>query len=164
MPLKSEPTIVPGILLSDLSIVEGGTNKRTIVGSFDQFAFPQFPATYGRFFVTAWIANLAGTVSQLELTLRVEEKGSAHVMFSTSTKLNFPSPQTFDQTTVMALAVPVMGVVFQRPGLYTIVLLVDGEEAGRWRRFRGRGEAQPGPARPAQTETAGGQSVSQWRR
>ena len=131
MPLKSEPTIVPGILLSDLSIVEGGTNKRTIVCSFDQFAFPQFPATYGRFFVTAWIANLAGTVSQLELTLRVEEKGSAHVMFSTSTKLNFPSPQTFDQTTVMALAVPVMGVVFQRPGLYTIVLLVDGEEAGR---------------------------------
>ena len=131
MPLKSEPTIVPGILLSDLSIVEQGTSKRTIVGSFDQFAFPQFPATYGRFFVTAWVSNLAGTVSQLELTLRVEEKGSAHVMFSTSTKLNFSKPQTFDQATVMALAVPVMGVVFQSPGLYTIVLLVDGEEAGR---------------------------------
>src|SRR5207248_11293482 len=114
-PLKSEITNVTRILLSVLSIVERCTNQQIIVGSFDLFAFPQFPTTYGRFFVTDLIANLAGTVSQLELTLRVEEKGSAHVMFSTSTKLNFPSPQTFDQTTVMALAVPVMGVVFQRP-------------------------------------------------
>lgn len=129
--LQSEPAVVPGILLSDLSIVEHGTSKRTIVGCFDQFSFPQFPATYGRFFVTAWIANLSGSLSQIELTCRVEEKGSAHVMFSTATRLSFEVPQVFDKTAVVALAVPVLGVVFQKPDLYTIVLLLNGEEVGR---------------------------------
>ena len=131
MPLESEPTIVPGILLSDLAIVEIGTGKRSVIGSFDQFAFPQFPATYGRFFVTAWIANVAGTFSELELTCRVEEKGSAHVVFSISTNLKFPAETTFDRSVIMALSTPVAGIVFPKPGLYTIVLLLNGEEVGK---------------------------------
>ena len=130
MPLQSEPTVVPGILLSDLSIVEHGTSKRTVVGCFDHLMFPQFPATYGRFFVTAWIANLAGSVSQIELTCRIEET-SGHVMFSTASTLNFNTPHTFEQTQVVALAVPVLGLVFQKAGLYTVVLLLNGEEVGR---------------------------------
>ena len=93
--------------------------------------FPQFPATYGRFFVTAWIANLAGSVSQIELTCRLEEKLSGHVMFSTATTLNFETPHTFEQTQVVALAIPIHGVVFQKTGLYTVVLLLDGDEVGR---------------------------------
>jgi hypothetical protein len=131
MPLQSEPTVIPGILLSDLSIVEHGTNKRTIVGCFDHLMFPQFPATYGRFFVTTWIANLAGSVSQIELTCQIEEKISGHVMFSTASTLNFETPHTFEQTQVVALGVPVLGIVFQKAGLYTVIMLLNGEEVGR---------------------------------
>jgi len=150
MPLQSEPTVVPGILLSDLSIVEHGTNKRTIVGCFDHLMFPQFPATYGRFFVTAWIANLAGSVSQIELTCRVEEKISGHVMFSTASTLNFETPHTFEQTQVVALGVPILGGVFKKHALYTVVLLLNGEEVGRRDFNVSQLPAQSGSNRPQQ--------------
>src|SRR5438477_9233585 len=112
MPFKSEPVLVPSILLSDLAIVEQGTGKRSIIGSFDQFTFPQFPATYGRFFLTAWVSNMAGTFSALELTFRVEEKGSAHVIFSASSGITFNAETTFDKDIIMALSTPVIGLSF----------------------------------------------------
>jgi hypothetical protein len=130
MPIKSEPSLVPGILMSDVSIVEVGSNKRSVVGCFDQFVFPQFPAAYGRFFVTAWISNLVGTLSEVELTCRVEQKGSGHVVFSNSIHLNFPGEQTFEAVTILATSIPVQGVVFQQPGTYTIALLLNGENVG----------------------------------
>jgi hypothetical protein len=144
MPFQSEPTLVPGIVLSDLSIVEQNTGKRSIIGSFDQLVFPQFPATYGRFFVTAWIANIAGTFDEMELTCRIEDKASAHVIFSTSTKIQFPAQQTFDNSAILALSTAVMGAVFQRAALYTIVLLLNGEETGR-RDFNIRLAQRPSP-------------------
>lgn len=130
MPLKSEPSVVPGILLSDVSIIEGGTNKRSIVGCFDQFEFPQFPAAYGQFFVTAWISNMVGTLTELELTCRLEAKGSGHVVFSNSMHLPFPTEQTFDGTNTAAMSIGVQGVVFQKPGTYTLVLLLNGDKVG----------------------------------
>jgi hypothetical protein len=130
MPLQSEPTVVPGILLSDLAIVEQGTGKRSIIGSFDHFTLPQFPARIGRFFVTAWLANLAGTFLELELTCRIEDKGSAHVVFSSSANIKFPAETTFNKNVIMALSTPVEGVSFPKPGLYTIVLLLNGDKVG----------------------------------
>ncbi len=130
MPLKSEPSVLPGILLSDVSIVEAGSNKRSIVGCFDQFEFPQFPAAYGRFFVTSWISNMVGTLSEIELTCRLEAKGSGHVVFSNSNRVVFPAEQTFDGKTIAATSIAVQGVVFQQPGTYTIVLLLNGDKVG----------------------------------
>lgn len=130
MALKSEPSVVPGILMSDLSIVEHLTQKRSIIGCFDQFIFPQFPVTLGRFWVTAWISNLAGTLSALELTCRIQEKGSAHVVFSSSTNMQFPQETALDPTNTLALSAPVEGIVFPKPGVYTIVLLLNADEVG----------------------------------
>jgi hypothetical protein len=144
MPLKSEPSVVPGILLSDVSIVEAGSNKRSIVGCFDQFEFPQFPAVYGRFFVTAWISNMVGTLSELELTCRLEAKGSGHVVFSNSIHVPFPAEQTFDGTNTAATSMAIQGVVFQKPGTYTLVLLLNGATAGE-RDFIVRLVQQPPP-------------------
>src|SRR5438552_969461 len=89
MPFQSEPTVIPAILLSDLAIVEQGSGKRSVIGSFDQFSFPQFPARYERFFITAWVSNLVGSLSELEMASRIEEKGSGHVIFSSSANLKF---------------------------------------------------------------------------
>lgn len=130
MPFKSEPVLVPSIVMSDLAIVEQGTGKRSIIGSFDQFIFPQFPATYGRFFLTVWVSNMAGTFSALEATFRVEEKGSAHVVFSSSTSITFSTETTFDKDLIMALSAPIIGLSFPKPGLYTIALLLAGEKIG----------------------------------
>ena len=131
MALKSEPVVIPGILMSDLSIIEHGTSKRSVVGIFDQFAFSQFPITIARFWITAWITNLAGTLSEMELTTRIQEKGSAHVVFSSSTNVQFPSETALDPTNTSALSTPVIGITFQKPGIYTIVLLLNGDEIGK---------------------------------
>jgi hypothetical protein len=131
MALESEPTVLPAILLSDLSIVEHGTGKRSIVGCFDQLAFPQFPVQLGRFFVTAWLSNLEGKVSSMELTCRIEEKASAHVVFSSSTTIQFGAEHQFARDNIMALATPIQGALFQKPGVYTILLLLNGEESGK---------------------------------
>ena len=130
MPLKSEPSVVPAILLSDVSIVEQRTNKRSVVGTFEQFMFPAFPAAYGQFFVTAWVSNLIGTLSELELTLRIEEKASAHVIFSNSNRVEFKPERTFDQSTTLATSMLVQGAVFPRAATYTVVLLLNGEKIG----------------------------------
>lgn len=131
MALQGEATVVPAILLSDVSIVEQGTQKRSIVGIFDQFAFPQFPMQIGRFQITAWISNLAGTTSALELTTRIQERDSAHVIFSSSGNLQFPSETTLDPTQILAFNTTVNGIIFPKHGVYTIVLLLNGDEVGK---------------------------------
>jgi hypothetical protein len=131
MALKSEPTVISGILMSDLSTIEQGTQKRSVIGCFDQFVFPQFPVQIGRFWITGWFTNLAGTLSQMELTTRIQEKGSGHVVFSSSTNVQFPSETPFDQENTLALSTPIVGIVFQKAGIYTIVLLLNGEEVGK---------------------------------
>ena len=131
MALKSEPSVIPGILMSDLSIVEHGTQKRSVIGCFDNFAFAQFPISLGRFWVTSWIANLVGTVSTVELTCRIQEMASAHVLFSSSTNITFPDGTALDPTNTLALNIPIDGLTFPRSGIYTIVLLLSGEEVGK---------------------------------
>lgn len=131
MPLESEPSVVPGILLSDVSIVEQGTQKRSIIGSFDQFMFAQFPANYGRFFITAWITNMQGGLSELEVTTRIQEVGSAHVVFSTSTRAEFGEERKFERDNTMGISTAVAGIVFPKPGRYVILLLMNGEEVGK---------------------------------
>jgi hypothetical protein len=129
MAIESEPSALPAILLSDLSIVEHGTGKRSIIGCFDQLVFPQFPVRVGQFFATAWLSNIEGKVSSLELTCRIQEKASAHVVFSNSTSMQFGEEHQLNRDNVLALATPIQGVVFPKPGVYTIVLLLDGDEA-----------------------------------
>jgi hypothetical protein len=131
MAIESEPALVPGILLSDMSIVEQGSQKRSLIGCFDQFTFQQFPAKYPRFFITAWMTNIQGSLSALELTTRIEEKGSAHVVFSSSMRVQFKEEKKIERERVMAMSIAVPGILFPKPGVYTIGLLIDGNEAGK---------------------------------
>jgi hypothetical protein len=127
---EAEPSVISAILLSDMSILEQGTQKRSLIGCFDRFAFHQFPARYGLFFITAAITNVEGTFTKLELTYRIEKKG--HVVFSNSTTIQFePSPKTYARDEVMGLSVPVPGITFPEPGVYTVLVLLDGDEIGK---------------------------------
>src|ERR1043166_4330688 len=105
------------------------TQKRSLIGTFDQFGFHQFPAEYGRFFITASITNVEGTFSKLELTYRIEKRG--HVVFSNSTTIQFDTERQIERNTVMGLSVGVQGVIFPEPGTYTVMVLLDGEEIGK---------------------------------
>ncbi|HAF13963.1 MAG TPA: hypothetical protein DCK99_09750 [Blastocatellia bacterium] len=131
MALESEPSVVPGIFLSDNSIIEHKTEKRSLIGCFDQFAFPQFPAKYPRFFITIWVTNIEGTLTQIDLTTRIEQKGSAHVVFSSSIKAELAEEKKFERKNILAFSIPVPGITFPTPGTYTVVILLNGEEAGK---------------------------------
>jgi hypothetical protein len=130
MPLKSEPVAISAILLSDSSIVEQGTQKRSVIGCFEQISLPKLPSPYGRFWVTAWISNIVGTLSEMTLTTRIQEK-SGHVVFSSGTKIQFPRETSFDNTVTLAFSTPIDGITFPRTGIYTIVVLLNGEEVGK---------------------------------
>ncbi len=126
---EAEPTVISAIILSDLAIVEQGTQKRSLVGCFDRFAFHQFPARYGRFFITASITNIEGKFSKLELTCRIEKRG--HVVFSTSTTIQFQPEKQFTRDEIAGLSVGVAQVTFTEPGTYTVLVLLDGDEVGK---------------------------------
>ena len=130
MALKSEPSVIYAILMSDVSLVEQGTQKRSLVGCFDQILVPSFPGRYSGFWVTAWIANIVGTLTEMELTCRIQEKSGGHVVFSSSTKVEFQGEHAFNNTNTIAFNTAVQNIVFPRGGIYTIVILLNGEETG----------------------------------
>jgi hypothetical protein len=130
MPLKSEPAVISAILLSDVSIIELGSQKRSVIGCFDQILVPKFPGGFPRFWITTWISNIVGTLSEMEVTCRLQDK-SGHAVYSTTTKAQFPAETAFDNTATIGFSTPIENIVFARPGVYTIVILLNGEETGK---------------------------------
>jgi hypothetical protein len=127
-----EPALIPGINLSDLVIREAGTNKSSLIGCFQAFNFPQFPARIGRFFVSVSVTNLRGNPKELNATCRLEVAGTGHVISSVSVKVQFaPENPPLDPRMGIDLAFPFMNVGFSEAGRYTFVVLVDNEEVGR---------------------------------
>src|SRR2546421_5969899 len=114
-----------------MSIFEQRSHKRSLVGCFVQSAFTQFPATYLRFFLTLRLSNFGGTVRGLDLTTRIEQTGSAHVVFSSSIKLPLGEERRFARTEIMAFSVPVPGITFPTPGTYRVLILLNGDEVGK---------------------------------
>ena len=110
-------------------IVEQGTQKRSVIGIFDRLGFPQFPATYGMICITVWLTNIEGTMSELEVTARIELSDSAHVIFSSSVKLGFEE-RRFQRDGVIGLTIPAVNVAFPNPGKYTVKILLNGQDAG----------------------------------
>jgi Family of unknown function (DUF6941) len=127
-----EPALMPGIILSDLVIRETGSNKPSLIGCFQQFNFPQFPAKIGRFFVSVSITNLRGKLDALNATCRLEVAGTGHVVSSTSAQIQFaPESPPLDPRVGIDISLPFMNVQFPSAGTHTFVVLVDNEEVGR---------------------------------
>jgi hypothetical protein len=120
------------IILSDLVVIEQGTGKPSMIGSFDRFTVPQVPFRIGRFFATVGVTNLRGPFTELNITVRVEVPDSGHVVLSASQKIEFqgPQPGIFPSTTVN-FAIPIIGATFPQAGLYAVVALLNNDEIGR---------------------------------
>ena len=74
---------------------------------------------------------MQGTLTDMELTVRIQEVGSAHVVFSSSTRAEFGEERKFERNNIIAFSTGVLGIVFPKPGLYGIVLLLNGDEIGK---------------------------------
>lgn len=132
MAAESEPALMPGIVLSDLVIREAGSNKSSLIGCFQGFNFPQFPAGIGRFFVSVSVTNLRGKPDELNATCRLEVAGTGHVVSSTSVKIQFsPESPPLDPRMGFDVSFPFINVGFPAAGTYCFAVLVDNEEIGR---------------------------------
>jgi hypothetical protein len=74
---------------------------------------------------------MQGALSEFELTTRIQEVGSAHVVFSTSTRAEFKEERKFERDNIVGMSTAVAGIVFPKPGRYVILLLMNGEEIGK---------------------------------
>lgn len=113
-------------------IREAGSNKLSLVGCFQRFNFARFPAQTGIWFVTVNVAGIRGVVTALNVTARIEIATSAHVISSSNAQIQFPEgTPPLQPDAVFEIPLPFNGVVFQNPGKYVVVALVDTEEVGR---------------------------------
>jgi len=130
--MQVEPQLTPGIILSDLVIREGGSNKLSLIGCFQRFHFPKFPAQTGRWFATVGVTGIRDA-NKFNVTGRIEVGESAHVVSSTNALVEFKSKsdQTIRPEMIFEVPLPFNRVVFQDAGQYVVVVLVDTEEVGR---------------------------------
>lgn len=130
--MQIEPVLTPGIILSDLVIRETGSNKLSLIGCFQRFSFPHFPAQTGVWFVTVGVTRIRGAISTLNVTARIEVAESAHVISSSNAQIQFPKDNPpIQPDAIFEIPLPFAGVIFQNPGKYSVVILVDTEEVGR---------------------------------
>ncbi len=128
--MQTEPRLVPGIILSDMVIREAGSNKLSLIGCFQRFHFPHFPAQTGQWFATVGVTGIRDATS-FNVTARIEVTESAHVVSSTNAFVDVKNVQSIQPDIIFEVPLPFNGVVFQNQGRYTVVVLVDTEEVGR---------------------------------
>lgn len=121
-----------GIMFSDMVIREEGTGKLSLIGVFQQFNAATFPFTAPPFFVTAFLSNFQGKLDAMDVTIRVEEGTSGHVLGSVHGKINInPDAPPFEKSAVIELPVQVPPTRFPAKGIYFVAVLVDGMEVRR---------------------------------
>ncbi len=122
--MELEPVLAPNIILSDGAIRELGTNKISLIGTFHNFNCPQFPFQTPPFFVTVSLTNLRGKLDRFKIAIRIEHKASNLVAASAAIEIG--SAAEIKPSEVLQIPIPV-SCNFASAGLYSVVLLVEGE-------------------------------------
>jgi hypothetical protein len=108
-----------GLTLCDHTIVEKGTNKVSLIGSFTKLAVESFPSVPKRFCAFAALTDGSGTAT---IDLVLSELDTDQELHAESTQVEFP-----DKLTEIQLIFQLEGWSFPAPGWYQLVLYVDGE-------------------------------------
>jgi len=119
------------IVLSDMVICERGTNKNTLVGSFNNFNAPRFPFVTPPFFVTIQLTNFLPNTTEFNLTVRVEERASGAVLTSAAGQMKLGGPAELTKETVLEIPIPLGPFLVPKAGHYDVVVLVNNEQAGK---------------------------------
>jgi hypothetical protein len=105
------------IVVCDQIIEDKLTNKKTLVGIFNQIAAGEFPCRHPRLGVFVSLTEGRGR-SMARLRIAHEETG--HVVAEINGQIEFP-----DIHTVVELNFDMVGLVFPQPGLYSIEFYCD---------------------------------------
>ena len=120
------------IFFSDHVLREAGSNKLSIIGIFQAWNAPQFPFTVPRFIATVSLENLINLPSKLNLTVRIEQIGTGHVLTSSGAAVGFAENiKVDDATSSIEVSFPVGPFIVNAAGKYVAVVLANGNEIAR---------------------------------
>jgi hypothetical protein len=128
--MNIEPVCV-SIVLSDLVICEMGTGKNSLIGCFNNYNFPRFPAAPPPYFITAALTNLDPTVKSFDVTARIEDPSNGMVLTSVGAHIQLREPILLTKEAIFEVPIPGMPFVFHKPGNYWVIVLVNNVEAGK---------------------------------
>ena len=106
-------------MICDHVIAEQETNKKTLVGTFNNIKLPQVPGVYHAFSVFASLTNGQGAV---RLILRCTSVTADQVQFEVAMDSQFPDPSHVAEFIFNLLNVP-----FSATGIHCLELIVDEE-------------------------------------
>jgi Family of unknown function (DUF6941) len=121
------PKLSAGIIFSDSSIREQGTNKLTVIGSFQIFNAAAFPFASPPFHVTALIENLP-VGEQVAVRVSLQNPEGAELAGATG---QLKIDNLIEPRAHIELALPLPGLNFPTPGDYAVRVLVAEQEIGR---------------------------------
>jgi hypothetical protein len=114
MPTAPRPE-VKAFLLCDYVLQEAGTNKKSLIGIFEQVNSPQFPFRHGRMSV---YANLSDAHGEYDLGLKlVRLRDGKPLLEAKGLKI-----QVADPLQVSEVGINLEGIVFEEAGKYEFAL------------------------------------------
>lgn len=116
----SEPVLV-GLLFADRVITENN-GKKSIIGTFNRFLSPAFPALFPPWFIYAAATNLKG---KHDFVLALANDDSDHTLFSIGGQIDCP-----DESNIIELDAPITSVTFPARGCYILSFLIDNFPLG----------------------------------
>lgn len=127
--MPGEP-ICQVIVFCDSVIVEAGTGKNSLIGTFPTLQSQTFPLAVGRIFIHFTISNFVPDGQLVQIAVNLKQESSGGVIGSFATKLNMPVMDAKAPSSGMNLNVPLNNVIFQTPGSYKCEVLFNGEVVG----------------------------------
>lgn len=103
------------LVLAD-RVIREDNGKRGIIGSFNTFNFPNFPAVAPPFFIYANLEDFAG---DMEFSVSIVREGAELVIFSAGGEMKFG-----DSGQEAELLIPALGMTFPKEGKYNLILRV----------------------------------------
>jgi len=111
-----EPVLNALLLIDNILTEDNG--KKILIGIFNRFSFPSFPAQAPAWFIYASVDNLEGHNT---FTFRLTLSETGEVAFSVGGEI-----QINDASSGVELALPVPPIVFRRAGKYILEFLTNG--------------------------------------
>jgi hypothetical protein len=133
--MSTEP-VISSIILSDWVILEHGTAKMSRIGCFNTRALPSFTIPYPGFFVSVGLSNVVGRVSEINITARIEDPATGHVIASAAAnmKMGLTGPEGMQpppelHSLIIDIPIRFGPMIFPKPGVYEVVVLCDNQDA-----------------------------------
>ncbi|MBA7552105.1 hypothetical protein ES705_44659 [subsurface metagenome] len=120
------------LLMAD-RVIREDNGKRGIIGSFNTFTFPTFPATAPPFHVYANVEDFSGVH---EFSVTIAREGAELVIFSAGGEIKFESGGS-----EVELILPAFGVTFPKEGVYNLIFRIGNNQYGSRRIIVNRKQA-----------------------